>query len=219
MFTSNQFMSSGIDNPETFRRLPQQARSRQRVDRILDVAAQLFEEVGYEAVSTDLIVKRANISIGSLYRFFPDKEAILHALSERYAQQMRKLFTARFNPSTINYPLAILLSEAIEDFDKFYTTQPGCREIMLRSRVSADLQAVNKRVDHQIVEQLDNFLALRQPQMNSQQRQLAALVSVEIANALQLLSLSQDERLRLQLVAETKQVLIRYLQPLFDESI
>lgn len=212
-------MSSEIHNAATFRRLPQQARSRQRVNQILNVAAQLFEEVGYEAVSTELIVKRAKISIGSLYRFFPDKEAIVYALSEQYAQQMRELFAARFNPSTINYPLAILLSEAVDDFDKFYTTQPGCQVIILRSRVSAELQAVNKRVDYEIVEQLDNFFALRQPQMNSQQRQLAALVSVEIANALQLLSLAQDERLRQQLVAETKQVLIRYLQPLFPESI
>jgi hypothetical protein len=62
-------MSSRIHNPETLRRLPQQTRSRQRVNQILDVAAQLLEEVGYEAVSTELIVKQANISIGSLYRF------------------------------------------------------------------------------------------------------------------------------------------------------
>ncbi len=212
-------MSSRIHNPETLRRLPQQTRSRQRVNQILDIAAQLLEEVGYEAVSTELIVKQANISIGSLYRFFPDKEAIVHALSERYAQQMRELFAARFNPSTINYPLAILLSEAIEDFDKFYTTQPGCRVTMLRSRISGELQAVNQRVDHEIVEQLDNFFALRQPQMNSQQRHLVALVSVEIAGALQLMSLSQDDHLRRQLVAQTKQVLIGYLQPLFPDSI
>jgi AcrR family transcriptional regulator len=210
-------MSSKIPHPETLRRLPQQTRSRQRVNQILDVAAQLLEQVGYEAISTEMIAKQANISIGSLYRFFPDKEAIVHALSERYATAMRELFAARFNPSTINYPLAILLSEAIEDFDKFYTTQPGCRVTMLRSRISAELQAVNQRVDREIVEQLDNFFALRQPQMSPQQRHLVALVSVEIAGALQLLSLAQEDHLRKQLVAQTKQVLVGYLQPLFPD--
>ncbi|MEH2037074.1 hypothetical protein [Nostoc sp.] len=81
------------------------------------------------------------------------------------------------------------------------------------------MQPVNGRVDHEIVEQLDNFFALRELQMNSQQRHLVALVSVEFAGALQLMSLTQDDHLRRQLVAQTKQVLIGYFQPLFPDNI
>jgi hypothetical protein len=89
---------------------------------------------------------------------------------------------------------------------------------MLQSRVSAELQGVNQRVDREIVAQMEAFFALRQPQMEPKQCSLSALVSVEIAGALQLLSLAQEDELRQQIVDETKQVLTRYLQPLFPDS-
>jgi len=54
---------------EQLRRLPQQARSRERFNRILDAAAELFAEIGYESATTDEIAKRANTSVGGLYRF------------------------------------------------------------------------------------------------------------------------------------------------------
>ncbi|MBD0333974.1 MAG: TetR family transcriptional regulator [Cyanobacteria bacterium Co-bin13] len=202
---------------EPLRRVPQQARSRQRFNQILEAAAQVFEEVGYEAASTELIAARAQTSIGSLYRFFPDKFSILLALAEHFAEQMRELFAANCNASAAHEPLAQVLSRTVDAFDTLYTTQPGCRTVMLQSRVTPELQAVNTRVDREIVVQLEVFLALRQPQMAAERRQVAAFVSVEVAGALQLLSLAQDEQLHQQIVAETKQVLIGYLGPLFPD--
>lgn len=199
------------------RHLPQQSRSRKRFEQILQAAAAVFAEVGYEAATTEAIAQRANTSIGSLYRFFPDKSAVLYALAERYAEQMRVLFATKFNSHTVDRPLAQVVSDTVEAFDDFFTTVPGAQAIMLRSRVSPELQAVNQRADREIVAQLEAFFALRQPQMEPEQRQLAALVSVEITGALQLLSLAQADRLRQQIVIETKQVLIRYLQPLFPD--
>ena len=69
--------------PETepLRREPRQARARQRVNIILDAAAAEFAAVGYEAATTNAIARRAGTSIGSLYQFFPNKEAVLEALS------------------------------------------------------------------------------------------------------------------------------------------
>jgi AcrR family transcriptional regulator len=203
---------------EPFRRLPQQTRSHQRFNQILDAAAQVFEEVGYEVASTELIAERAKTSIGSLYRFFPDKAAIAYALAERYAEQMQKIFAAYFNSSTVFRSLDRVVSDTVEAFDKFYTSQPGCRVIMLQSLVSADIQAVNKQADCKIVEQLDTFFALRNPEIDPVQRRLAALVSIEIANALQLWSLTQDDKFRQQIIEETKYVLIRYLEPLFSRA-
>ncbi|PSB44231.1 TetR/AcrR family transcriptional regulator [Cyanosarcina cf. burmensis CCALA 770] len=201
----------------TSRHLPQQSRSRKRFEQILQAAAAVFAEVGYEAASTEAIAQRANTSIGSLYRFFPDKSAVLYALAERYAEQMRDLFVTKFNSSTVDRPLAQVVSDTVEAFDDFFTTVPGAQAIMLRSRVSPELQAVNQRADREIVAHLEAFFALRQPQMEPEQRQLAALVSVEITGALQLLSLAQTEQLRQQIVTETKHILIRYLQPLFPD--
>lgn len=68
------------DPDNRLRRLPQQSRSQQRVVQILEAAVRVFSEVGYEAASTTAIAKQAKTSVGSLYRFFPDKAVILQAL-------------------------------------------------------------------------------------------------------------------------------------------
>ncbi len=66
---------------------PKQARSRETFEAILGAAAQVFERKGYAGATTNRIAERAGVSIGSLYQYFPNKDAILVALSERHVQQ------------------------------------------------------------------------------------------------------------------------------------
>ncbi|CAM2770902.1 TetR family transcriptional regulator [Saccharomonospora xinjiangensis] len=65
------------------RRQPVQQRSAKRVERMLDASAELLDEVGYEGLTTTLIAKRAGVAVGSLYQFFPDKRAVVQALTHR----------------------------------------------------------------------------------------------------------------------------------------
>jgi AcrR family transcriptional regulator len=57
-----------------------QVRGQQRMELVLDVAAQVFAEVGFEAATTNAIAARAGMSPGSPYQFFPNKDAIAKAL-------------------------------------------------------------------------------------------------------------------------------------------
>jgi AcrR family transcriptional regulator len=66
------------------RKLPKQARSGATVEAILEAAAQVFESRGYAAGTTNRIAERAGVSIGSLYQYFPNKDAILVALVHRH---------------------------------------------------------------------------------------------------------------------------------------
>ena len=66
------------------RKLPVQQRSRATVEEILSAAAQVFEARGYAAGTTNRIAERAGVSIGTLYQYFPSKEAIAVALLETY---------------------------------------------------------------------------------------------------------------------------------------
>src|SRR5579875_3022811 len=63
------------------RRTPLQARSTRRVADLLAAAAGLADERGYDEVTTADIAARAGVSIGSLYRFFADKQAVYRALA------------------------------------------------------------------------------------------------------------------------------------------
>lgn len=68
----------------SLRNVPLQARSRARLGRILDAAEVVLEREGAEAFSTTAVARMAGVSVGSVYRFFPDKQAIVEALAIRY---------------------------------------------------------------------------------------------------------------------------------------
>ncbi len=63
---------------------PRQQRSRETYERILDVAAAIFAELGYAGTTTNKVAEAAGISIGTLYHYVPDKDALLYALAERH---------------------------------------------------------------------------------------------------------------------------------------
>ncbi|HEY6795354.1 MAG TPA: TetR/AcrR family transcriptional regulator [Kineosporiaceae bacterium] len=65
------------------RRRPVQERSRQRVERMLDACAEVLDEVGYDALTTREVARRAAVPIGTLYQFFADRQALCRSLAER----------------------------------------------------------------------------------------------------------------------------------------
>lgn len=67
--------------PPKPRKVPSQQRSRETVAAILEAAAQVFDAQGYDAGTTDRIAERAGVSVGTLYQYYPDKDAILVALA------------------------------------------------------------------------------------------------------------------------------------------
>lgn len=66
------------------RTAPRQQRSRETYERVLDVAAEIFEKFGYAGTTTNKVAEAAGISIGTLYHYIPDKDALLYSLTERH---------------------------------------------------------------------------------------------------------------------------------------
>lgn len=84
--------------PITPRRRPSQARSRSKVECLLEAAAQVFRAEGYNA-TTNRIAERAGVSIGTLYEYFPNKEALLLSLAERHVTEAESGITAALEHS------------------------------------------------------------------------------------------------------------------------
>ena len=76
------------------RKEPRQARSKAMVDTILDAMARVLVERGYAKTNTNLVAEVAGISVGSLYQYFPNKDALIVALRERHVTHMLALFEA-----------------------------------------------------------------------------------------------------------------------------
>jgi AcrR family transcriptional regulator len=81
-------VNSPSAQPSRRRRKPVQARSKQTVERIVAAAAHVFSERGY-AATTNHVADAAGLSIGSLYQYFPDKDALLVALHNRHLDEVR----------------------------------------------------------------------------------------------------------------------------------
>ena len=76
------------------RKSPAQARSRETVATILEAAAHVLARRGYAGVTTNHVAQRAGVSIGSIYQYFPDKEALLAALVGRDMQSAQRAMLA-----------------------------------------------------------------------------------------------------------------------------
>ncbi len=76
----------------TARKKPAQKRSHETVDAIVEATARVLKRDGYDRMSTNRVALAAGVSIGSLYQYFPSKEALVAALMERHVEQMRALF-------------------------------------------------------------------------------------------------------------------------------
>jgi AcrR family transcriptional regulator len=73
------------------RRQPQQRRSQQTVEAVLDAVAKLIKREGVTSVTTNRIAETAGVSIGSVYQYFPDKRAIYMALHKRHLDAVDEL--------------------------------------------------------------------------------------------------------------------------------
>src|ERR1039457_6094607 len=85
-----------VDTPQllqelaaTPRRVPVQGRSQQTVQRVLDAASALLGQMPLEDVTTTRIAVEAGLSIGALYRFFPDKQTVIDAIAVRHVEQFK----------------------------------------------------------------------------------------------------------------------------------
>ncbi|NDJ19505.1 TetR/AcrR family transcriptional regulator [Myxacorys almedinensis] len=193
-------------------RVPQQARSWERFHRILDAAAELFVEIGYDSTTTDEIAIRANTSVGGLYRFFPDKLAVFHALLDRYLNQLRDLFATLHTDETMQLPLETYISQIVDGFDQFVSGNSAFRTVFVQSRLIPTTIEMNTAFNQEVAQQLATFFEARNPALEQAQTKLLATISVEVASALDMLALSGNHTFQHQVLAETKKLLIVYLR-------
>ena len=83
-------VNSHPDDRARARKAPVQERSRRTVDVILSAAAHIFEERGYTGTTTNHVAEAAGVSIGTLYQYFPHKDALLVALEEQHLRYGRE---------------------------------------------------------------------------------------------------------------------------------
>jgi AcrR family transcriptional regulator len=139
--------------------VPQQERGQRRVAGLLRAAAGVIAEKGYEPATMCAIAERAHSSIGSLYQFFPNKEAVVDALRAQYTKEIGKLWAA-LAAQAASLTLAGFVSRLVKSLIEFAESHPAfCalfeapptanssrRRELIRERIAQVFLACNPRI-------------------------------------------------------------------------
>ncbi|SDF74577.1 transcriptional regulator, TetR family [Lentzea fradiae] len=126
------------------RRKPRQVRAELTRDRILTAAAHVFTEHGYAAGTTNRIAERAHVSIGSLYQYFPNKDAILAELMVRHIDRgaWHRADELDLAPGTLETVVRALVRDAVDNHQE----DPRLLRIMIeQGQVSEELRTTLAR--------------------------------------------------------------------------
>jgi AcrR family transcriptional regulator len=134
------------DEAAARRKVPVQARSRERVERVLDTAAQLVDELGPEAVTTASIAAAAGVSIGWLYDFFPNRESVFDAVVERSFEKVTPIAES-VHASMPAADWRETLEAVVWTLFDFYRDEPGFRVLWFSRFQSAAMVARNRQLD------------------------------------------------------------------------
>ncbi|WP_233550990.1 TetR/AcrR family transcriptional regulator [Cryobacterium melibiosiphilum] len=117
---------------------PIQRRSAERLSALLDAAAEAVDAVGFDRITTAMIAERAGASIGTVYRYYPDRVAVLQALHERTVQRFRERVVEEFesSPPTTWWDV---VDCAVSAFVGLYRSEPGFRIMQFADREGATL--------------------------------------------------------------------------------
>jgi AcrR family transcriptional regulator len=192
------------------RRVPVQGRSLARVDRMLDACALLVDEVGYDGLTTTLLAERAGVAIGSVYQFFPDKQAVVRALSKRNLEAyIARLSASIAERATSKWWDAV--DAAIDEYIDMHRNMPGFRTLHFGDVVDQRLLDGDRDNNDVIVEQLGRLLVTDFGVSETSQVAFALTIAVEIADALIKLAFRRDARGDDSVLAEAKEIIRNYL--------
>lgn len=113
------------------RKKPRQARSQATVEVILAAAARVFARSGYAATTTNHVAAKAGVSIGSLYEYFPSKDAILVALTERHVDEAeRELRRVLTGLGAATPPLDETITLLVRTMVELHARDPGLHRVL-----------------------------------------------------------------------------------------
>lgn len=205
------------DDPPGVRRVPTQERSRARVRRMLESAAGLADEVGYEGATMSRVAERAGVPVGSVYQFFPDKQSLFNTVVAGYVERLVELVEEAFSgqpPEDWRDDVDGVMDTYIE----FYRTEPGFGALWYGGGGHLDpgLLASNRANNELLAGRLLALFRQRHSRATHPRLDFAFRISVEISGRLLDFAFQRDPRGDPEVVAEAKVVVKDYLASYLD---
>jgi AcrR family transcriptional regulator len=187
-------------------REPKRERGKQRVAALLDAGAAVFAEKGYEAATMTEIAERAGAAIGSLYQFFPSKEALAEALFDRFAERWAASF-ARVEELAPGRSARELADLFIDHKLKQGTDRDAA--IALSTAVAGIVER-RKPLGDKLRERIALILRIGNPALGQEEAAAAAIIVNQVMKMVPALAAGEDDRAAA-LVAEARNLLGLYI--------
>src|SRR5262245_985078 len=193
------------------RKLPTQARSRARVEAILKAAGALLGEVGYDAVTTNLIAERAGVPVGSIYQFFETKDDIIAALVERFQTRIHKLVSEELGAPSAAWDRHVFVAKLVDGIAGIQAEANAFVCVFSGSQSHARFDGLARELRATLIGHLDRVFAEAFPKLAKAERSRMLAAWSDITGAM-LASLDRSKPgERGKLLEELKTILSAYL--------
>jgi AcrR family transcriptional regulator len=204
-----------LENYASLRRSPRQTRGERRIETILTAAAELFDEIGFDAATTILIAQRAETAVGSLYDFFPNKEAIASALVAQFSADLHTLLDALITADIATAPLDKTLDKLIDPLVQFINVRPGFRALYLNAPHIGQRSNAQRELEVLFTQRLAALLMVRYPKGDDEVVLRVTRVCMETVKALTALAI-ETGTVDAAIVADLKTMLRTCVQSAFE---
>jgi AcrR family transcriptional regulator len=197
------------------RNSPRQARSAARVEVLLDAAAEVFEEVGFDAATTNLVASRADVPVGTLYRWFPDKAALAEALTDRYLEVLGALYRDMASQIAPQERIGEFLHRSLQSLALAARAQRALPALLTSAMVPGRRSSAGERLREGLLAQVRTLIELRIPGVPVDIRDETAEVCVTLTHLVIASAADDDDLRRDRMMSEYIDVLLAYLEAKF----
>jgi AcrR family transcriptional regulator len=194
----------------TVRRTPVQERSTDTVHQILRAASGLLAKEPLDQITTSRVAQAAGVSIGGLYRFFPDKQSIIDAIAVKHIEDLRAVLEQRLG-SGLPQDGPAFLGMVVDAYIAFLNDRPDFRAIALGRHVSASTRRKHASPDVGPAALVKAFI-LESVGMDIGDLDLRIRIAIEAGERLIAYAYEQEsEEDRKAVIAEMKTLLAKYI--------
>ncbi|MFJ9587676.1 TetR family transcriptional regulator [Streptomyces acidicola] len=205
-----------VSHATSLRRAPVQRRSAERLTRILDACAELLDEVGYDALSTRAVALRADVPIGSVYRFFGNKRAMADALAERNLDRFTERVTERLRDTgeATGGGWRTAMDAVLDEYLDMKRTAPGFALVDFGNQIPVG--ARHAKPNTRVADRLSRLLSGYIDRTPDEDLRRAFLVAVETADTLVHLAFRVSPEGDARIIEEARELLRAYLGRVLD---
>jgi AcrR family transcriptional regulator len=202
--------TAAADGAPLLRRKPQQARSKARLARVLQAAERVLVGEGVEALTTTRVAAEAKVSVGSLYQYLPDRDAIIDALAAGYFAKLEAAmdgFVEAASAQGWEDPVGVL----VDAFARIYRTEHGFRALWFGSGLTERTRAADREHKRRMADGIRRVLLALGVARDDEALSRACHASVLAADALAQEAFRRTAQGDAELLEEAKVMLRGYL--------